>query len=164
MGNFYRDRGDRRGGGNFGRRDNNRSFNRDRGDNRPGMHKAVCDKCGQNCEVPFRPTGDKPIFCSDCFSKQGGRDSRPNKFGGDRDRRPRFENKGGDNSKEILKGIKTLNYKLDELIKTLAGDAPREDIKEVKAEKKKVKKVAKKKTTPKKKAVTKKKKKKVTKK
>ncbi len=26
------------------------------------MHSAVCDDCGKRCEVPFRPTGDKPIF------------------------------------------------------------------------------------------------------
>lgn len=31
------------------------------------MFPAVCDTCGKNCEVPFRPTGEKPIYCRDCF-------------------------------------------------------------------------------------------------
>jgi CxxC-x17-CxxC domain-containing protein len=39
---------------------------------RPMMHSAVCASCGKNCEVPFRPTGDKPIYCSFCFEKEGG--------------------------------------------------------------------------------------------
>ncbi|MCG2692188.1 hypothetical protein L6272_05165, partial [Microgenomates group bacterium] len=44
---------------------------------RPTMHQAVCDKCGASCEVPFRPSGDKPIFCNNCFDRKGGRDDRP---------------------------------------------------------------------------------------
>jgi CxxC-x17-CxxC domain-containing protein len=39
------------------------------------MHSAVCDKCGKDCEVPFRPTQGKPLYCSDCFkdkSKEAG--------------------------------------------------------------------------------------------
>jgi CxxC-x17-CxxC domain-containing protein len=158
MGNFN-DRGgrggDRRGGGGFNRGGNRGGggFSRDRGD-RPTMHKAVCDACKSNCEVPFKPTGNKPIFCSDCFSKQGGGNDRPNKFGGgDRDRKPRFESGGSDNSKEILKGIKTLNYKLDELVKILGSNTPVEKTEKVKAapKKKATKKIGKKKdATPKK--------------
>ncbi len=44
---------------------------RNEGD-RQRMHSAVCAACGKNCEVPFRPTGDKPIYCSNCFEKEGG--------------------------------------------------------------------------------------------
>jgi CxxC-x17-CxxC domain-containing protein len=36
---------------------------------RPTMHDAVCSECGRDCQVPFRPTGNKPVFCSDCFKK-----------------------------------------------------------------------------------------------
>ena len=35
------------------------------------MHEVTCDKCGKQCEVPFRPKGDKPVYCSDCFEKPG---------------------------------------------------------------------------------------------
>ena len=32
--------------------------------------KAVCASCKSACEVPFRPTGDRPVYCSDCFEKK----------------------------------------------------------------------------------------------
>lgn len=35
------------------------------------MHRVTCDKCGTKCEVPFNPTEGKPVYCSDCFGKDG---------------------------------------------------------------------------------------------
>ncbi len=32
------------------------------------MHPAVCAQCGKDTMVPFRPRGDRPVYCSDCFS------------------------------------------------------------------------------------------------
>jgi CxxC-x17-CxxC domain-containing protein len=40
-----------------------------------GMHEVTCDKCGKACEVPFKPTGNKPVYCSDCFRKNEERPS-----------------------------------------------------------------------------------------
>ena len=40
------------------------------------MHRVTCDKCGQSCEVPFKPTSGKPVFCSDCFRKGGEKQPR----------------------------------------------------------------------------------------
>jgi CxxC-x17-CxxC domain-containing protein len=34
------------------------------------MFSATCDGCGREAQVPFRPTGSKPVYCSDCFSTQ----------------------------------------------------------------------------------------------
>ena len=34
------------------------------------MHPAVCANCGKDTQVPFVPRGDRPVYCSDCFSKQ----------------------------------------------------------------------------------------------
>jgi len=31
------------------------------------FYPAVCSACGQKTEVPFKPNGDKPVYCSDCF-------------------------------------------------------------------------------------------------
>ena len=31
------------------------------------MHKALCSECGEKCELPFKPTGDKPVLCSNCL-------------------------------------------------------------------------------------------------
>jgi CxxC-x17-CxxC domain-containing protein len=32
------------------------------------MYPAVCAQCGAETMVPFRPRGDKPVYCSSCFS------------------------------------------------------------------------------------------------
>ena len=48
-GGFNRD-GPRGGGG----------FNRE-------MHKATCADCGKECEVPFKPAQDRPVYCRDCY-------------------------------------------------------------------------------------------------
>jgi len=29
---------------------------------------AVCSECGNQCEVPFQPKADKPVFCQKCWS------------------------------------------------------------------------------------------------
>ena len=34
------------------------------------MFDAVCADCGRGCKVPFQPRGDRPVYCSDCFSNQ----------------------------------------------------------------------------------------------
>lgn len=69
MGNFNRDNRSG-GGGGFGKRD----FSRQRSD-RP-MFKAVCSKCGNDCELPFKPSGERPVFCSKCFDTNGDFNSR----------------------------------------------------------------------------------------
>ena len=30
-------------------------------------HPALCAKCGAECEVPFEPRDDRPIYCSTCY-------------------------------------------------------------------------------------------------
>lgn len=31
------------------------------------MYDAVCADCGAECQVPFKPSGDRPVYCRDCF-------------------------------------------------------------------------------------------------
>ena len=33
------------------------------------MYDAVCGNCGTATQVPFLPRQDRPVYCSDCFSK-----------------------------------------------------------------------------------------------
>ncbi len=33
------------------------------------FHRIVCDKCNKSCEVPFKPTSGKPIYCDECFKE-----------------------------------------------------------------------------------------------
>ena len=44
------------------------------GGNRPPreMYPAVCADCGVDTEVPFKPSGDRPVYCFDCFNKRRG--------------------------------------------------------------------------------------------
>jgi CxxC-x17-CxxC domain-containing protein len=69
---------------------------RSRGSNDREMFSAVCDKCGKDCKVPFKPSSDKPIYCSDCFEQVN-------------------ENKSGANT-ELLEKI---DKKLDYIVETL---------------------------------------------
>ena len=32
------------------------------------MFDAVCVECGKECQVPFKPTEGKPVYCSECFA------------------------------------------------------------------------------------------------
>lgn len=50
----------RGGGGGFGRRERE-------------MHDAVCSACGVTTQVPFKPSGDKPVYCRDCFTNNRNR-------------------------------------------------------------------------------------------
>ncbi len=45
----------------------NQDFNRSPRD----MHKSVCAECGKECEVPFQPTGNRPVYCQECWIKRG---------------------------------------------------------------------------------------------
>lgn len=33
------------------------------------MTKTVCSDCGKECEVPFKPTEGRPVYCRDCLPK-----------------------------------------------------------------------------------------------
>ena len=33
------------------------------------MFPAVCAECGKETEVPFQPRENRPVYCSDCYSK-----------------------------------------------------------------------------------------------
>lgn len=85
------------GGGrpSFGRRSGfGRREDRDGGPKE--MFQAVCADCGKSCQVPFRPSGDKPVYCSDCFGAHrvpadDRRDRGRREDYGGRDRFPRGE-------------------------------------------------------------------------
>ncbi|MBI5064753.1 DNA-directed RNA polymerase [Candidatus Woesearchaeota archaeon] len=34
------------------------------------MHKATCSECGKECDVPFKPTEGRPVYCADCYSEK----------------------------------------------------------------------------------------------
>ncbi len=87
------------------------------------MFPAVCAACGNNCEVPFKPNGRKPVMCSNCFVKEGPSD-RPS-FGGDRpmrsERPERFERPDRPSAPDsnVSAQLKEINDKLDAIIEAL---------------------------------------------
>lgn len=107
-GGFSRGRdGGSRGGG-FESRPR-RFGGRDRENRSPAeMHEATCSKCGKSCQVPFKPTGSKPVFCSDCFRQnEGERDGR-------RDFAPRSQS-----TSISTEQFKQINVKLDKILSVL---------------------------------------------
>jgi len=34
------------------------------------MYQAVCAACGRDTTVPFQPSGERPVYCRDCYSSQ----------------------------------------------------------------------------------------------
>lgn len=33
------------------------------------MYEATCASCGEIARVPFKPSGERPVYCSECFRK-----------------------------------------------------------------------------------------------
>jgi len=33
------------------------------------MFPATCGDCGKECQIPFKPKEDRPVYCSECFQK-----------------------------------------------------------------------------------------------
>jgi len=104
--------GNRGGGSRFGGRDRETS-----------MHEAVCAECHKDCQVPFKPSGDRPVYCKDCFAKMGGsskssfNDSPKKDFG----HRPQTDSSFGvnRNNDEVKRQLEAINIKLDNLIKVV---------------------------------------------
>jgi len=76
------------------------------------MFKATCAECGNSCEVPFKPSLGKPVFCSDCFNKMGkGKSANYNA-------RP---NHGSNHNNGVTaEQFEMLNTKLDQILRVLS--------------------------------------------
>ena len=113
------------GGGNRGRSEGRSGGRNERSFEEKRMYDAVCDECGDNCEVPFKPTAGKPIYCSQCF---GGKDKRSDR------------KSGGGNEEQFKEQFDAINAKLDKILNALYQKESKKDVKEVKKEVNEVKK------------------------
>lgn len=123
------------------------------------MFKAECSKCHRSCDVPFKPNGKKPVFCSACFVRDDEGDSRGDSRGSYqkneyRSERPSFSPKPVQQEDprigDIKRQLSAVDEKLEMLIQMFEASravAPKENKEEVPVKAKKVapKKVAKKK-------------------
>lgn len=116
--------GGNRGGGGF----------RDRNEDRE-MFQATCTECGKSCEVPFKPSGGKPVLCRDCFRGArgddcGGRDSSrrdfPPRSNRDDYRQQRDNTIGGKSAEHFDQQFSLLNEKLDKILQRLTPSYMRE--------------------------------------
>lgn len=107
-------RDDRGGNRGFGRRDfGSRGFN----DGPREMFKAVCGKCGKDCEVPFRPSGNRPVFCSQCF--ENSRNEGDSRNFSDRGPRPTYQPRPVESRPQNNEQLGEINRKLDRIIDML---------------------------------------------
>jgi CxxC-x17-CxxC domain-containing protein len=106
------------------------------------LHDATCATCGAHCEVPFKPSGLKPVYCRDCFRKQEGEGpARPafRRESSDRPARPAFQRDdsarpmrspfrrpdavaGPVRNDNLEKELEKINLKLDRILRTLDGN------------------------------------------
>ncbi len=105
------------------------------GGNRNGgqtqMFSATCAQCQKSCEVPFRPNGEKPVYCKDCFVSKRENPSTSN--------RESFQSKPQSDTRtndtrindvridELKRSIEVIGDKLDRLTKMIENrNAPKE--------------------------------------
>lgn len=126
MNNFKKN--NRFGGGGFnkgGERPYGRSGGNDFG-RKMEMHQAICADCKKSCEVPFKPNGMKPVYCKECFPKNGGQVSSGNDFQKKSFKpaynssptyapKPQYQNSDR-KSDDLSKQLEMMNAKFDKLI------------------------------------------------
>lgn len=96
------------GGRNFGKHDfGGRSADRP-------MHRTICSKCAKQCEVPFIPSGSRPVFCSECFQNNRASDPRRSNF---EDRKISQINRP--TQSQYGEQLEALSIKLDKILRIL---------------------------------------------
>ena len=87
------------------------------------MFKSTCAKCGNPCEVPFRPTGEKPVYCRDCFGKACPTENKASRM----------------HDVPVTDPFKSIHAKLDAILKALNPTVAVKEVKEIKEIKEEVK-------------------------
>lgn len=106
---------------------------RGRDDSRSEMFTATCAECSKRCEVPFRPSGARPVYCKECF---GGNREVTRHDGGHREASRNFETRVTPpvQSSFVDKRIDELNHQVEALHKKIdAVTVLLENLKPVKA-------------------------------
>lgn len=83
------------------------------------MFNAICDECGDNCQVPFEPRNGNPVLCSNCFAKKEGRSNDSRSFSPS----PRVAAGNVD--------LSEINAKLDKIIKMLSPETSKDITKKI---------------------------------
>lgn len=75
------------------------------------LFDAVCSTCGRKCQVPFRPSNARPVYCKDCF-------------GAPHDALQRKANSSGaagegKSTADLTRQVAAMNAKVDAILKIL---------------------------------------------
>jgi CxxC-x17-CxxC domain-containing protein len=134
-----------RGGAGFGGRPDFKRDDRNGGDRE--LFNTTCASCHKPCQVPFRPNGEKPVYCRDCFrtnretpssdfSRRDDRAPAPHfqkrEFTPSFSQKPRVEDRRIDDLKRM---IESLNTKVDRIMQLVGNGASVASVAEKKAEK-----------------------------
>ena len=107
---LYRSYSNKKKSGGSRRDDARRSFRNSRNDRRDSRDDrysrgrresavVTCAECGAECEVPFVPKTDRPVYCSDCFKKNKPQSSEYEKYSRDDRRESRRDDRREPRSK-----------------------------------------------------------------
>lgn len=104
-----------------GRSFEKKSFGGDRGGSKFGgargntgggltLFDVTCAQCGTATQVPFKPTGERPVLCRSCFNGgDGSASSAPRKSYGN----------AGSGDAAVAAELRLINEKLDKIIEAL---------------------------------------------
>jgi CxxC-x17-CxxC domain-containing protein len=88
---------------------NSRDDRGSRDDSRTESTTVTCSDCGNECQVPFVPRTNKPVYCSDCFRQHKPDDSGSDR--GSRDDRGSKSSYGRESSRDNSRSRKPRNDK-----------------------------------------------------
>jgi len=99
---------------------------------------AICSNCGKKCQVPFRPDGEKPVYCKDCFDmprkamtgKKRFSTNAPASFSNSANfgsTAPTASAAGGKSIADLTRQIAAMNTKIDTMLKILTEGVAEEE-------------------------------------
>jgi CxxC-x17-CxxC domain-containing protein len=95
------------------------------------MFAATCAKCHKACEVPFRPNGERPVFCKDCFGARPsgndyGRKDAPGRDFPKREFAPSTPKSTVEDTRidELKRTMEAMNKKLDAIERMIGSLSP----------------------------------------
>ncbi|MFA6314859.1 MAG: CxxC-x17-CxxC domain-containing protein [Candidatus Paceibacterota bacterium] len=83
------------------------------------MFTTTCAECGKSCEVPFKPNGSRPVYCKECFGKQGGSHNVSHSRNSFRDASTRDPQGGNGPLNDIKTALSMINIKLDKVLSAI---------------------------------------------
>jgi CxxC-x17-CxxC domain-containing protein len=92
---------------------------------------AICSNCGKKCQVPFRPDGEKPVYCKECFDMPRKEMTGKKKFSANT--APRFiapaeaVATGGKSIADLTRQIAAMNTKIDTMLKMMTEGVDEEE-------------------------------------